>query len=458
MKTENSMRLCKLILLFIVAIGFCSHNLYADEHDGESRFDQDLDENDFQAVRNFVQAKRAVSLKDKISNIEISGEVHAEWTYLTEKIRGRNVRGDKGVYIFRELEDVNDEIYEPGEVLPLSHNDFDVEFDLKIKYTQEDAWAATHLRFDESAGVDDNGIDCSLDPQGYHGSGSCDNICLKQAYIGYNIYKCDDSRFYVEVGRRGNLSKVFYSEIEFLSRLDGIFLRYQGQWKNKTDWYVQGAAFIVDERVNHFAWVTEAGLVNICDSGFDITYSFIDWRKNGRNRCFAQNPIGFKFLNSQITLSYNFKSEILWNQEIWLTGGFLYNHNPARYTFINGRKKHIGNQNKGWWVGVNIGDLEDGDIGREGDWSVNAIYAVVEAQCVPDNDVNIIGIGNALHQSFTGDGRGNTNWKGWQINGVYALTNNITLLALFDYSSAYDKKISGSHTFSKFKMEAIYAF
>lgn len=451
------MNLWKLFIPLVAVSLLGSSAAWADEHDGETRFQQDLNENDFEAVKDFVKKKRVSGLESKIQKLDIAGEVHFEWRYMHEKIRGINIRGHHGEYIFVEDEVVNDEIYLIGERLPLSNNDFDVEFDLKLKYVEDDAWIGVHLRFDESAGVDDNGIDCELDPEGYHGSGSVDNINLKQAFIGYNLYQCDDTRCFIELGRRGNLSKVFESEIQFLSRLDGVFVRCQKDIKGIGEVYWQGAGFLVDERVNQFAWATEIGWLNILDTNFEARYSFIDWNKFGKNRCFARNPIGFKFMVSQFMLGYEWEN-FTCQKPLYLTTGILMNHNPARYTYINNERKFIGNRNLGWWAGVSLGDLQDGDTGGENDWSLNFIYAVIQAQAIPDNDVNIIGTGNALHQSFTANGRGNTNFRGWQANMVYGLTNNITILALFQRSDCDDKSINGSHEFSCFKLEAVYAF
>lgn len=452
------MNLWKLLLPLLVACSVASSTISADENDGASRFQQDLNENDFEAVKDFVQKKRVSSLQDKITKLELGGEVHFEWQYIHEKIRGINIRGHRGEYVFVEDEVMNDEIYLIGERLPLSNNDFDVQFDLKMKYTDDNAWAGVHVRYDQSAGVDDNGLGCQLDPEGYHGSGSVDNLNLKQAFIGYNLYQCGNTLCFVELGRRGNLSKVFQSEIQFLSRLDGIFMRCQTVPEGVGDIYFQAAGFVVDERVNQFAWATEIGWLNICDSNVEVRYSFIDWNKFGKNRCFARNPIGFKFMVSQFMMGYKVEN-LVYDQNVYLTAGFLMNHTPARYTYINSDQKvRIGTRNLGWWVGCSIGDVSDGDIGAEGQWSANFVYAVIQAQAIPDNDVNIIGTGNALHQSFTANGRGNTNFKGWQANVVYGLTNNITLLALFETSSADDKSISGSHEYSRFKLEAVYAF
>ena len=90
--------------------------------------------------------------------------------------------------------------------------------------------------------------------------------------------------------------------------------------------------FVVDERVNQFAWIVETGILNICDSGVDLKYSFIDWQKHGKNRCGAEDPRGFKFENSQVTLAYNFKPEIIC-KKAQVFGAFLINHSGSRRLF-----------------------------------------------------------------------------------------------------------------------------
>jgi hypothetical protein len=139
-------------------------------------------------------------------------------------------------------------------------------------------WARTHLRYDNSAGVVDNGIDKKIDPQGYHGSGNMDNLALREAYIGYEIFKCNDNRLTIELGRRGNIYKAFYSEIQFQSRLDGIILKFASKHGAGfvEDWYFTAAGFVVDQRATQLAWVIELGLNNILDTGLEFKYSFID--------------------------------------------------------------------------------------------------------------------------------------------------------------------------------------
>lgn len=442
----------RLFLIPLLALCFSAQGLVADEHDGMSRFQQDLNENDFQAVKDFVQSKRITPLADKIYNLTISGDVRTDWRYITEKLRGEQIRGGDGVFVVREPETINGEIYETGERLPLSNNVFDVQFNLYLDYVADRTWAVAHLVFDNSMGVDDNGLDCSIDPQGYHGSGSADNLNLVKAYFGYNFFCCNDTRLDVELGRLGYLYDVFDSQIQFLSRFDGILFTFQTELECVGPFYAKVGGFVVDERVNHFGWAAEVGFLNICDTGIDFKYSFVEWKKRGENRCFVRDPIGFRFMNSQWQLTYNFVPQFV-NVPTQIYGGFLINHNPASYTNDNSEEVSVLGQNKGCYVGFTVGE-----VCKEGDWSFQALYAYVPAHAMPDNDVRKIGTGNALLNSFTADATGNVNFKGFQLAFLYAVTDNLLVNSLFDYSRAIHKSIGGSHEYAQYKLEAIYAF
>lgn len=266
---------------------------------------------------------------------------------------------------------------------------------------------------------------------------------MKDAYVGYNICCDGATRFDIEIGRHANLYRVFDSEIQFLSRFDGVLLKYSSNWECVGDWYLSWAGFVVDYVSDHFAWVTELGLLNIGDYGVDFKYSFIDWVKQGHNRCGVNKPEGFQFRNSQFTLAYNFDVMCMPSR---LFGAFLWNHSA--------KKLHdCGNQNKGWYVGFEVGKVR-----HEGDWAFKAQYEVVDAFAIPNNDVSGIGRGNALNNSMTANYCGNTNYKGWRLDGLYALTDNLTINPRFDWSTEKDAEIGGSHRYNQFKLEVVYAF
>ena len=452
------MNLLRYALPLAVLFGLGTAFVYGQNMDGKTRFQQELEESDIVALRNFINAKRKIPLPDKSKNLHISGEVHVEWNYYTETLNGESVR----VFTFREQETLNDEIFDPGETIAIGHNDFDVEFDLFVDWDTERTWARTHVRYDNSAGVDDNGQDRKIDPQGYHGSGSCNNLCLKEAYIGYELYKCGDDRLIIELGRRGSIYKEFYSELEFASRLDGVIFKYTRKLGGFADWYIKWAGFVVDERATQFAWVAETGFDNICDSGLDIKYSFIDWVKHGPNRYFQKFPLGFRFRVSQIAMIYHVNPDYVCGQPLQVFGAFLVNHTPSEVTFIDvntdpaiytGKEINIGKQNLGGFVGFQYRDIE-----KEGDWLVKAVVAFCEAQVIPDNDVRNLGTGNFLHDSFTSDGRGNVNWKGYGVKFGYAITDNLIVETQYDHTWALDPSIAGSHSFTRYLLETTYFF
>lgn len=453
----------RLFALLLLAGVFTTAISIADEQDN-SRFDEELNERDFDALRDYLKSKRALDIEEEAASLTISGDVRTEYRHLNETCKGQRLRGGHA---------------EDARGRPISRNDFDIEFNLRFDYVCDRTWAVAHVRYDNSAGVDDNGHPCikNKDPvegcckeqaaacigdcEGYHGSGACDDLCLKKAYFGYELYACGDTRFFFELGRRGNIYSVFDSNIQFLSRFDGLLLKYESTWPCVADWYIQAAGFVVDERVNHFAWVAEIGFLNIADSNLNLKYSIIDWEKHGRNRCGARNPRGFRFINSQWTAAYYLDPELI-GIKTKIYGAFLVNHAahglnvPVRDKEKPGqmKMKDVGRQNIGWYAGILFGEVR-----KEGDWALEIQYQVLQAQACPDDDAGGICRGNILDESFTTcSRRGNTNYKGWKFEGLYAFTDNLTLNAIVEWSKAADSTIGGKHTYSKTELEAIYAF
>lgn len=497
------MRLLRYLLPLVIAVGLTSVPAFADIGD-RSNYEEELNERDFDALRQFINSKRTLDLQDKSCNLTISGDVRTEWRNLYEKCNGKSIIGNRNIRDDR--------------CVVLGHNDFDIEFNLRLDYISDCAWAVAHVLFDNSAGVDggifnkdknckkkkdrnepnkddkEGFIPCAIDKRdksnyalfiddefipgslcecrerwdhdacGWHGSGSRNDVNLRKAYMGINLIDECGHRFDVELGRR-NLYNVFDSKIQFLSRFDGILLKYTGCCECYADWYAYWAGFVVDERVNHYAWVTELGLENICDCCFDVKYSYIDWAKQGRNRCNERCPVGFQFRISQFTAAWHFTPEFI-DIPTKLYGAVLINHSAP--TIVRKKLLQEGttikdsdfgdpeifcDQNCGWYVGFTIGK-----VCEQSDWAFDFQYQWVQALAIPNNDVSGIGRGNFLGQSLTSTGRGNTNYKGFRAEFLYAITDNLTLDTIFERSSALNKKIGGSHSFQKFEMEAIYAF
>lgn len=403
--------------------------------DQETNFDRQMRQKDNQPTRDFVQSKEDIELKEKATNLEISGDVRFEWRRLyefgdyiyfkedddaiarqQEEFDALQAEGKipSDSELFRPTNKKFKQHYQslrgPGDVdyrgLPLSHNDWDVEFNLKFKYTFEKAWMAAHLNFDNGCGVRgfnerEFGLDirdfCDTDDEivvrrnrvlAIKGSGESNRVNLKRAYMGYNLWADGVHRFDIEVGRR-KLEDAFDSEIQFSSRFDGVLLKYATAFEDVADFYWNLGAFVIDERVNHLGYATEFGFLNIYDTGINLKYSFIDWVKRGTNRDFARDPLGTDFQNSQFSFEYHFNPEFFcksYPAEFY--GEFLVNH-AARKTIFTHYKK----ENFAWHLGLYIGGVK-----KAGDWAVDLEYVYLQAQAVSDDDVGSIGRGNILDE------------------------------------------------------------
>lgn len=435
----------------VAACGLLTSHLGAScDADCRDEFCDELDERDFEAVTEYINTKRTIELEEKSCNLAISGDIRAEWSYITEKLNGVHLRR-------RHVDRCGKGTFGP--------NDFDIDVNLYFDYKCERAWGVAHIEFDNSAGVQQSDKVCgiypgvynrcsNIDPNGCLGSGDCDSLCLRKAYMGYNVCVDGVSRLDIEIGRR-RLYDVFDSRIQFLARFDGLLFRYATQYEC-TDFYFNLGGFVVDERSNHFAWVTEVGALNILDSGFDLKYSFIDWYHHGRNRCDVVKALGWRFQNSQITAAYHIDPDFL-NMTAKIYGAFLVNHAALHHRRILGNKLY----NMAWYVGFLIGE-----VAKEGDWSLDFNYQYCEPQAIADCDLSGIGRGNFFKETLTmadplgnpANARGEANYKGFRIEGLYAITDNLSLDAVFQYSKPVDANIGGPLNYSKFKIEAIYAF
>jgi hypothetical protein len=506
---EFDMKFLKFFMLFLIVGSLATTKAFAQRAGQETAFDRELNTRDDQPLREFVESKENIDIQDKSRNLEISGDVRFEWRNIQEKgvvlFLDRDSPGDsyEGYgYDDEKKEKIAEEklrekyrylrggSHVDSRGIPISVNDFDVEFNLKIKYTFKDAWAKAHLQFDNPAGIrgrndcfgmfpvyNEEGSDIekhiSRDNRwAAKGSGDANNVNLKRAYIGYNILANGTNRLDIEIGRQ-KLDDIFDSEIEFTSRFDGILLRFASGAIEAFDWYITGGAFVIDERVNHFGWVTELGLLDIYETGVDLRYNFIDWQKQGRNRCFIYHPFGTEFRNSQVTLTYTF-SQCFWGKKIPFEfySGFLVNHAAKKTVFTHWKRKNLG-----WYAGLYIGNVD-----KKGDWAIDIEYIGVQAQAVSDFDVGSIGRGNVLdetlydildekfkHQDSSDSKpssgiigyfprRGNSNFIGWRFEFLYAITDNFSLDTVYEFSNAEDTHIGGRHFYRDFEIEAIYAF
>lgn len=441
---------------------------YADCNCTFDSLHDELDERDIEAVIEFVNSKRTIDLQEKACNLAISGDIRTDWQHINEKVNGNKRRGGDAVDCDGDR---------------IGRNFFNVQFNLMFDYRCDRSWGVAHVEFKNQMGirenhqkgcgvqptvlaengtnvVADNESDCIQRANSYmFGSGEKNGLNLKKAYWGYNICADGTSRFDVEIGRR-RLYDVFDSRIQFLAQFDGVLLRYASQF-DCADLYVTGGAFVVDERVNHWGGVVEGGILNLCDYGFDFKYSFIYWHKQGANRCNQRNAIGSRFKNSQWTAIYHLDPEVLCAPAS-IYGAVLVNHAAKKIPTVN-KKKNIG-----WYIGARVGE-----VCGAGDWAVDFNWQSVEVQAIADPDVSGIGRGNIRGSTITDNAvtttnplieaqptnaRGNANYQGFKLMGLYGVTDNLSLEASFQWARQENKQIGGDLKYSNFKLEAIYAF
>ncbi len=268
--------------------------------------------------------------------------------------------------------------------LPISTNDFDIQYNFRLDYDTENAWARAHVRFDNGMGTGNpTGEVCVPIRRIVLVVGDSNRVNLRSAYLGYKVYADGCQRFDVEIGRR-KLYQVFDSYIQFLSRFDGLYLHYTRDM-NIWDLDCKWIAGVVDERVNQFFYGTQISLLDFYDTGLDIKYSLVYWRLRRPNRAGVKNAAGWRFINSQVTLQYYIPPEIF-GTPVNLFGAVVYNHAADRLGTIpnltipdpnNPEKPFPGagtltinsKKNMGWYAGVLFGEVL-----QQGDYAFNLNY------------------------------------------------------------------------------------
>src|ERR1700728_1567912 len=126
----------KYVLPIIAFLGIASSHAFAQNHPNQqdtSRFEEELNERDFDALKEYLKSKRLDQVNKKgIDELVLSGDIRFEWRHLDETQNGRNLRGGKAVNF---------------KCLPNSRNDFDVELNLRVDYVTERTWAVAQLQF-----------------------------------------------------------------------------------------------------------------------------------------------------------------------------------------------------------------------------------------------------------------------------------------------------------------------
>lgn len=384
----------------------------------------DVRNQDIESLRDWINTKRMITVKELGGQLSISGDIHAEMQSSNEVKDGIQQRG--------------------GKRTPFQA--FDAELNLNIDYRTENTWAAGRIKFDNDAGIVSDDF----------GSGKNNKIKVDRAFFGYRVLDQDRHTMEVELGRRPAINNIFESKIEFGSTFDGINFKDSYALEKVGDVYYQLGMFLVNEKKSEAAYVGEVGALNIAKTGVYTKYSLIDWD----TKKLPNIPEQMQFIVSQLVLGYKFIPTKL-DKIVMLYSGALCNHR-ARPHEISANKR----ANWGGYVGFSMGQLK-----LAGDWSVDLNYQAVQAQCVPDFDMQGIGTGNSSKNGFyytnidgtlkpstrsTADGDGN--YRGFELTVQYLWTNNLNIFQQWKQSVTLDKDIGPSRRYKQYEIDIVYLF
>ena len=153
--------------------------------------DRDNDANDLDvgALREWMNTKRQVSIKEIGGNLSLSGEVRTEFQKIGESSNGIKQRGS-------------------GTRFPSSV--YDIAVNLMLDYRNDRTWSAIKLEFDNDAGIF---------------SGTTNKIKLSKGYFGARALDGDSYYVDFELGRK-KLNTSFDSKLQFSSFFDGVLAKY----------------------------------------------------------------------------------------------------------------------------------------------------------------------------------------------------------------------------------------
>ncbi len=384
---------------------------------------------DMDALSRWLQDKRMISLKEVGGDLSISGEVRTECQLTNEKMKAQ------GTSEFIAQRGVSSIAQRPTLA-------WDSEFNLMLDYRTDRTWTAVKLEFDNDMGTR---------------SGTVNRIKLEKAYFGGRLVAGDTFTWDAELGRR-YLINVFDSKVEFGSLFDGVLFRFGKAFQDIGDFYANLASFLIDDRFNHYGEALEIGALRIANIGLNMKYSIINWYKPYPP---AQVPQRWRFLVNQFQTYYQFYPE-------WIGKRFVKIYSAGLINSLAQRVEQTGytKQNLGWYAGVTMGLVK-----KMGDWSIDVNYQWVQAQTIPDSDMIGIGRGNTAGVGFytmniDGSGgptteataTGSGNYKGFEIEALYAFTDNLTVLQNLKMSNTLNTNIGPDLKYKQWELEFIYAF
>lgn len=406
-------------LLLYSTVFLSAAGLYADTIDQGTG----VEERDIQAIREWINSKRQVTVGEKGGALSISGEVRTEMQATYEKSDGVSLRGARTPF-------------------GIPHETFDVEVNLMLDYRTDRTWASVKLEFDNDAGIF---------------NGTLNKLKLERAYWAVRFAEGDTYTVDAIAGRR-RINAFVDTKIEGDSFFDGILIQYDQGVEYLGNAYIHAGAFVIDERHRQFGYLAEIGLLDIRDTGIYAKYLVIDWKTKDFHNAVREQR--FNFVPNQFLLGYKFIPS-RFKKTVKLYAAFLFNPCAHRLAITNHKRANLGG-----YVGVSMGELK-----KQGDWALDASYQAVQAQAVPDFDAGGLGLGNAsgaglytVNLNGTGGpttrktAAGNNNFRGYNISLEYMFTNALILIQSWTQTQTLDRHIGPFRRFAQYEMEFNYAF
>lgn len=402
--------------LFALALILCASAFASTIDEGE-----DLEEQDVQALREWLNTKRQVTVRQLGGALSVMGEMRPYFTKTAEISNGIRQKG-------------------PGSPNPKSPIDnYGIEFNLFLDYRADRSWATLKLEFDNPAGVQ---------------SGTFDKIKTEKAFFGVYLVQRETSTLSMRVGR-DRMNWFVDSRLQFGSFFDGIWLRYDQGFESIADFYIHGGMYLINSLKNHYGYLAEAGLINILGSGIYAKYSVNDWHTKHFER--AVDNDRYRFIVNQFTFGYRFYPESL-QKAVVLSIAALYNPVAKKLPITDFKPA-----NWGGYVNLGMGELK-----KQWDWTLNFNYQFLQAQCVPDFDAGTgIGMGNTAKTGFyltngepntRATAAGNVNYRGYYIVFQWLLLDQLTLSQTWQQSQTLNHSIGPSRSYKQFALQFLYVW
>lgn len=430
------------------------------------------DPDEMQIVRDYVETTRSISLKDKETNLRISGRIYAAHRYLQDKVAGNKITGGGSGYrlsAFPGATDGTETIFPPtpSSVFPLKARlDFD--------FNKDKTYAVMCLQFDNRGGLNklnyDKGNATNLRPsyKDAYAPGS-GGISLSRAVIGYRLRDNDEEKLDLEIGRRKS-SDVFKSPLQDGGPFDGALVRYKYKGTDYGDYTLDVGSFIIDNRVSHYGQAIQAGLRNP-ENGLFGSVAFINHYRDGAyadgtwgdvsksGDPAARENFQSRFMNTHASIGIALPDETSGKVATFAIGGAM-NHKAKPIAKTNNRR-----DNKAYFIAMTYGSSDN--LIKPGDWAVKASLQKVGAQAIPEaNSFNAISKpGQTTGIPFFADENDGTfgfgNYKGINLEADYTISPGLLLNIGGVYSKPnrkYGMLSKGKSRFTALQTQLCYAF